>query len=115
MSPTPRRLAAALPLLLSLAQPAAAQSRWDGAYFNGIDACGSRNSVLIRGDRARLSGDCRLTDPTDLRGLRAQAFDLVCPGEDGRTVSERKILSFGAESDLLVVRNAGWSGFTRYC
>lgn len=109
----PRRLAAALPLLLSLALPAAAQSRWDGEYFNGIDACGSPNSVLIRGDRARLFGECRLTNQTDLRGLHAQAFDLVCPGEGGRTVSERVILSFGAEGDLLVVRNGGWSGFTR--
>jgi hypothetical protein len=105
------RLSAALILFLAL--PAAAQSRWDGEYFNGIDACGSPNSVLIRGDRARLFGECRLTNATDLRGLQAQAFDLVCPAEGGRTASERVILSFGAEGDLLVVRNAGWSGFTR--
>jgi hypothetical protein len=45
--------------------------------------------------------------------LHARAFDLVCPGEGGRTVSERVILSFDAEGGLLVVRNAGWDSYGR--
>lgn len=99
--------------MLPLAWPALAPSRFDGACSNGVDAGGRAGSVLIRGERARRVGACRLTNPTDRRGRPAQAFGPVCPGKGGRAVRERVIPLPGAEGGLLVVRKAGWSGFAR--
>ena len=111
----PRLLPAlsSIPCLVALSLPAAAQLQFDGRYHHSRDRCGDRDTVIVAGDRTNIYGDCRLTQPTNLRGLHARAFDLVCPGEGGRTVSERVILSLGAEGGLLVVRNAGWSSFGR--
>lgn len=100
--------------LAILAAPTLAQSQFEGRYHWHIDNCGDDMTLEVRGDRIGQRGaTCRLTQPTNIRGLQAQAFDMICPLEGGGTGSERVILSFDAEGGLLIVRNAGYESHVR--
>ena len=49
---------------------------------------------------------CRLTNPVDVRAMRATLYDMLCTGADS-TWAERAILMMGAEGDLILV----WDGY----
>lgn len=106
------RLACALTLAATAALaalPAAAANRFDGRYHHSIDQCRSADATILRNGRISFhGGDCMLTSPTQVRGMSALLFDMVCPMQGGGSASERVMLSFDPEGGLLMVREGAW-------
>jgi hypothetical protein len=107
---------AALSIALSfLAAAAAGQTPHAGRYHADPRLCGDRDTVVVAPGRILTPayGECRLSDPSAIRGLSARLYDMTCNDEGGRTYSERVLLHFDPEGALLMLVESGYRTYPR--